>query len=57
MPESKATCATPMVDFGAMNSDIMSTPMTKAGTECAANMKSEVDLARYRKVSHVVIAI
>src|ERR1700760_1465268 len=46
MPDSKAACATPIVDFGAMNSDIMSTPMTMAGTERAATMKSSDVLAR-----------
>jgi hypothetical protein len=38
MPDSNAACATPTVDFGAINSDIMSTPMTMAGTERAATM-------------------
>src|ERR1700761_6207436 len=46
MPDSDAACATPIVDFGAMNSDIMSTPMTMAGTERAATMKSSEVFAR-----------
>src|SRR5262249_25312580 len=54
IPDSKAACATPIVDFGAMNSDIMSTPMMTAGTERAATMKSSDVLARYRAVSQVV---
>jgi hypothetical protein len=56
MPDSNAACATPMVDFGAMNSDIISTPMTMAGTERAATMKSSEVLARKRTVSQVVTA-
>src|SRR6202000_1999837 len=50
IPDSTAAWATPTVDFGAMNSDIMSTPMTIAGTERAATMKSSEFLARSRMV-------
>src|ERR1700742_3576203 len=57
MPDSNAAWATPTVDFGAMNSDIMSTPITIAGTERAATMKSSEFLARYRMVSQVVTTI
>ncbi|GEP12321.1 hypothetical protein MGN01_41660 [Methylobacterium gnaphalii] len=57
IPDSKAVCAAPTVDFGPMNSDISKIPITTAGTERAAVMKSEFVFDRKWNVRHVVIAM
>src|SRR5215471_1696388 len=53
-PDSNAVCATPIVDFDPMNSDISRTPMTMAGVARPPTMNSLLDLLRSFAVSHDV---
>lgn len=54
-PLSKAACAVPTVDLAPMNSDIISTPTTKAGMVREATMYCSLVLLRRRMLIQVVM--
>ena len=56
-PETNASCAVPTVDLAPINSDISSTPMTAAGSECEAVMNWSTVRLRSRTVSQLVSRI